>query len=134
MAKKVAQRLSFIEATMMDGLVGATPEEKAQSAIEALESLEEKRASYDNLWSALVTQIKSSIGEMLGDVSRLKDKVAEFNRRLSSVPVSNLKSVSMEVVENRDRIRSYQRVDRDSQKIRHILCKLMIEKKINRLQ
>ena len=47
---------------------------------------------------------------MLGDVSRLKDKVAEFNRRLSNVPVSNLKSVSMEVVENRDRIRSYQQL------------------------
>ncbi|CAN7773363.1 chromosome partitioning protein ParA [Cupriavidus necator] len=109
-SEKVSQRLSFIEATMMDGLVGSSPEEKAQSAVEALDSLDEKRASYDNLWSALVTQIKSSIGEMLGDVSRLKDKVAEFNRRLSNVPVSNLKSVSMEVVENRDRIRSYQQL------------------------
>lgn len=107
---KVAQRLSFIEMTMIDGLEGETPDEKARAAIESLDSLEQKRASYDELWSGLVTQIKSSIGEMLGDLSRLKDKVAEFNRRLSSVPVSNLKSVTMEVVENRDRIRSYQQL------------------------
>ncbi|ALF88506.1 MULTISPECIES: hypothetical protein [Ralstonia solanacearum species complex] len=109
-SEKVTQRLSFIEMTLIDGLAGATPDEKAQSAIESLDSLDEKRASYDELWSGLVTQIKSSIGEMLGDVSRLKDKVADFNRRLSNVPVSNLKSVSMEVVENRDRIRSYQQL------------------------
>jgi len=40
----------------------------------------------------------------------LKDKVQEFNRRLGTVQISNLKRVSMDIVENRDRIKTYQQL------------------------
>ncbi|WP_207921032.1 chromosome partitioning protein ParA, partial [Burkholderia pyrrocinia] len=106
--RSIETQIVVLESRMQDGLSGTTPEDKAGSAIDAIDSLADKRASYDALWSGLVTEIKSSIKEMLSDVDRLSHRVSEFSRRLSSVTVSNLKSISMQVVENRDRIRTYQ--------------------------
>ncbi|WP_349608999.1 chromosome partitioning protein ParA [Cupriavidus sp. DF5525] len=107
LTEKLASQIANIETAMQDGLAGSAPEQKAQSAIEMVESLPERRAAYDSMWDGLVVSIKASIRDLLDDVSRLKTKVVEFNRRLSGVQVSNLKSVSMEIVENVDRIRSY---------------------------
>lgn len=106
--RTIETQIALVESRMQDGLSGASPEEKAASAIDAIDSLADKKASYDALWSGLVTEIKSSIREMLSDVIRLSDRVSDFSRRLGSVTVSNLKSISMQIVENRERIRTYQ--------------------------
>ena len=106
----IRNSLATIEVVLQDGYPGHTPEEKAAAAIDSLGSLAARQQSYDTLWNGLVTEIKSSIKEMLGDVERLKDKVQEFNRRLGTVQISNLKRVSMDIVENRDRIKTYQQL------------------------
>lgn len=83
---------------------GATPEESAQALVEAVATIEQKVSTHAKTVQDIVTAVRRSVMDTIESIRQLTDEVKLFSQRLSKVPISDLQSVGIDVVENAEEV------------------------------
>jgi len=90
-----------------DHFVGTALEEQIKAVITTLDSIQKIEVSCKEIWEACVVGLRTSFSHILKDLDTLSEKMRTFNQHLAGVPISNLKRVSLEVVERKDITKKY---------------------------
>ncbi|HID70304.1 MAG TPA: hypothetical protein EYP35_07585 [Desulfobacterales bacterium] len=93
-------KLDAIEAKTYGKIKGKTEEETLDLLYDELDGLSKREEAVEKLWSGLTADLQTAIKSMLKDLETLKSRVANLNRQLSKVSVSNLSRLKLVLAEN----------------------------------
>lgn len=98
-SERIADMMRSLEANTY-GKYRASDESAAlQSIREDLDALDGKEEAVRKLWTALATSLGEAFKGLLDSLETLEVKIAELNRRLSSVPISDLAKLTLKIGE-----------------------------------
>lgn len=90
-----------------DYFVGTSLEEKIEAVMATLDSIQKIEESCKEIWEGCVVGLRTSFSHILKDLDTLSEKMRTFSQHLAGVSISNLKRVSLEVVERKDITKKY---------------------------
>lgn len=94
--------LAHIEVATRGEYVGEDEAATIAKVLQAAEDIAEAEKSRDEAWKNLLASVRAAVEGLFADMNTLANRAREFNRRLSGVSVSNLKSLNLEVIENEE--------------------------------
>jgi hypothetical protein len=96
------QLLGDVERYFGEEFRGADDAETLRLLREELEALEDKEEALERDWNAHIHGLKATFDRVLKELGEIHSANDQVNRQFAKVPVSNLTSVRMEVVEQSD--------------------------------
>ncbi|WP_041278013.1 hypothetical protein [Desulfotalea psychrophila] len=100
LSMSLQEKLNSIERTYYSALIKSSEQETINSLKGEIEGLAEQEKTVMKLWDAVWKSLATNMRDMLKDLGVLKSAVSEFNRKLAKVPISDLGSFKIIVVEN----------------------------------
>jgi energy-coupling factor transporter ATP-binding protein EcfA2 len=102
LADETARQLAEVERWFGDEFRGDDEQETIRLLREELEALADKEEALARDWNAHIHGLKATFDRVLRELSEVQSAKDDLNRKFAKVPVSNLKSVRMEVLEQTD--------------------------------
>lgn len=93
-----------------DGFAGSTDDEKIEAVIEAVDSLGERDKAYRDHLSNVIKGMRATFQRMFEALDSLSDSAEKFSRTIGNVAISNLRGLSVKIVENMEVTRNYRSV------------------------
>ncbi len=98
--ENLCAKLEAIESKTYGKIKGKTEEETLGLLHDELDGLSKREEAVEKLWSGLTADLQTAIKSMLKDLETLKSRVANLNRQLGKVSVSNLSRLKLVLAEN----------------------------------
>lgn len=98
--ENLCAKLDAIEGKTYGKIKGKTEEETLGLLHDELDGLSKREEAVEKLWSGLTADLQTAIKSMLKDLETLKSRVANLNRQLGKVSVSNLSRLKLVLAEN----------------------------------
>jgi energy-coupling factor transporter ATP-binding protein EcfA2 len=102
LADETALQLAELERWFGDEFRGDDEQETIRLLREELEALADKEEALARDWNAHIHGLKATFDRVLRELGEVQSAKDDLNRQFAKVPVSNLKSVRMEVIEQTD--------------------------------
>ncbi|WP_437656589.1 hypothetical protein [Sorangium sp. So ce1182] len=102
LSQTIADLLAQIALETSDRYAGVDEAATLSSLERELDGLEERARAVEDLWKALIVQVRQALKRLVEDLDKLRMKISDLNRRLSSTTVSNLDRVHLSLVEEPD--------------------------------
>ena len=102
LADETAQQLAEVERWFGDEFRGDDEQETIRLLREELEALADKEEALARDWNAHIHGLKATFDRVLRELGEVQSAKDDLNRQFAKVPVSNLKSVKMEIIEQTD--------------------------------
>lgn len=112
---RIAEILRDVELSTYEMYRASEEEQTLRRLREDVEALEAREEAVRELWKSLASDLGQAFKGLVDSLETLRGKVAELNRLLAGVSVSNLERLSLRVSEQRqwtDRIRQIMEADR----------------------
>lgn len=107
---EVLRILSEAELLNPDGFAGGSDDEKIDAIIEAVDSLGDRgKAYYDHLGN-VIKGMRATFQRMFEALESLTEAAERFSRTIGNVAISNLRGLSVKIVENTEMTRNYRSV------------------------
>ena len=94
--------LARIEAATYSAFKATTEEETIKTLRQQLEALPEKEKLAQEAWTSLAVSLKNAFKGLARDLDTLKTRIADLNRKLAQVDISNLDQVRLNAETRRD--------------------------------
>jgi hypothetical protein len=107
---EVLRILSEAELLNPDGFAGGTDDEKIDAIIEAVDSLGEREKAYRDHLGNVIKGMRATFQRMFEALDSLTESAARFSRTIGNVAISNLRDLSVKIVENTEVTRNYRSV------------------------
>lgn len=107
---EVARLLNDAEVTYRDGFSGSTQDERIDSLLEAVDSLEQNTRSFRDQLGFVIQGMRASFNNMFKAYSELDDCVKEFSRSIGKVSISNLSQMTLQLYENTEVTKHYRNI------------------------
>lgn len=101
---KARDSLQVVERELGSDYSGSDENETLRALREELEALEQKEQTLTKSWSHLITGLKGTFDEVMKSLNDIDSAAIALNRRLSTVQVSNLTTLRMDVKLHDDRV------------------------------
>jgi len=98
--ENLCTKLDAIESKTYGKIKGKTEGETLALLYDELDGLSTREEAVEKLWSGLTADLQTAIKSMLKDLETLKSRVANLNRQLGKVSVSNLSRLKLVLAEN----------------------------------
>jgi hypothetical protein len=102
LANDTRQLMADVERFFGEEFRGADERETIRLLREELEALEDKEEALERDWNAHIHGLKATFDRVLKELGEIHSANDQVNRQFAKVPVSNLTSVRMEVMEQSD--------------------------------
>lgn len=107
---EVLRILSEAELLNPDGFAGASDDEKIDSIIEAVDSLGERDKAYRDHLNNVIKGMRATFQRMFEALDSLTEAADRFSRTIGNVAISNLRGLSVKIIENTEVTRNYRSV------------------------
>lgn len=107
---EVLRILDQAEIIHPDGFGGNSQDEKIEGIIEAVDSLDERDRAYRDHLGNVIKGMRATFHRMFGALDGLRESADGFSRTIGNVSISNLRGLSVKVVENFEVTRHYRSV------------------------
>lgn len=107
---QVREHFHAIETTLGSDFTGVDEADTIRRLREELEALPEHEDALRKNWEHQLTEMRSTCGEILRDLDKVKGAATDLNRALSGIQVSNLKALRMDVVEQTELVGSLRKL------------------------
>ena len=107
---EVLRILQEAEILNPDGFAGTTDDEKIDSIIEAVDSLGERDKAYREHLSNVIKGMRATFQRMFEALDSLSEAAERFSRTIGNVAISNLRGLSVKIIENTEVTRNYRSV------------------------
>ena len=107
---EVLRILQEAEILNPDGFAGTTDDEKIDSIIEAVDSLGERDKAYREYLSNVIKGMRATFQRMFEALDSLSEAAEKFSRTIGNVAISNLRGLSVKIIENTEVTRNYRSV------------------------
>lgn len=107
---EVLRILNEAELLNPDGFSGASDDEKIDAIIEAVDSLAERDKAYRDHLGNVIKGMRATFQRMFEALDSLSEAAERFSRTIGNVSISNLRGLSVKIVENTEVTRSYRSV------------------------
>ena len=107
---EVLRILSEAELLNPDGFAGGTDDEKIDAIIEAVDSLGEREKAYRDHLGNVIKGMRATFQRMFEALDSLTESAERFSRTIGNVAISNLRDLSVKIVENTEVTRNYRSV------------------------
>ena len=107
---EVLRILQEAELLSPDGFAGSTDDEKIDAVIEAVDSLSERDKAYRDHLTSVIKGMRATFQRMFEALDSLADSAEKFSRQIGSVAISNLRGLSVKIIENTEVTRNYRSV------------------------
>lgn len=107
---EVLRILQEAELLNPDGFAGSTDDEKIDAIIEAVDSIGERDHAYREHLSSVIKGMRATFQRMFEALDSLADSAEKFSRTIGNVAISNLRGLSVKIVENTEVTRNYRSV------------------------
>lgn len=108
--EEVRRILNEAEILNADGFAGTTEDEKIDAVIEAVDSLSERERAYGEHLSNVIKGMRATFQRMFEAMDSLRESADRFSRTIGNVSISNLRGLSVKIVENTEITRHYRSV------------------------
>lgn len=106
----MADQLRQAEGQYTDGFDGIGVAEKIDTAIEILESMKDQERAYSTHLGNVIKGMQATFQRMFEALHGLRDAADSFNKQIGRVSISNLRQLSLEIVEHTQLTKSYQAI------------------------
>ena len=110
LAEETTRQLVEVERWFGDEFRGDDEQQTIRLLREELEALPDKEEALARDWNAHIHGLKATFDRVLGELGEVQSAKDNLNRHFARVPVSNLKSVRMEVLEQADLVTPIKRL------------------------
>lgn len=107
---EVLRILKEAELLHPDGFAGSTDDEKVDAVIEAVDSMGDREKAYREHLSNVIKGMRATFQRMFEALESLADSAEKFSRQIGSVAISNLRGLSVKIIENTEVTRNYRSV------------------------
>lgn len=107
---EVLRILNEAEMIHPDGFGGSNDEEKIDAVIEAVDSLGELDKAYRDHLGNVIKGMRATFHRMFEALDSLRESAESFSRTIGNVSISNLRGLSVKIVENTEVTRHYRSV------------------------
>jgi hypothetical protein len=107
---EVLRILSEAELLNPDGFAGGSDDEKIDAIIEAVDSLGEREKAYRDHLGNVIKGMRATFQRMFEALDSLTESAERFSRTIGNVAISNLRDLSVKIVENTEVTRNYHSV------------------------
>lgn len=107
---EVLRILQEAELLNPDGFAGSTDDEKIDAIIEAVDSLGERDKAYREHLSNVIKGMRATFQRMFEALDSLSEAAEKFSRTIGNVSISNLRGLSVKIIENTEVTRNYRSV------------------------
>ncbi len=107
---EVLRILNEAELLNPDGFAGGSDNEKIDAIIEAVDSLGEQDKAYRDHLSNVIKGMRATFQRMFEALDSLTQAAEQFSRTIGTVAISNLRGLSVKIVENTEVTRNYRSV------------------------
>jgi hypothetical protein len=107
---EVLRILSEAELLNPDGFAGGSDDEKIDAIIEAVDSLGERDKAYRDHLGNVIKGMRATFQRMFEALDSLTESAERFSRTIGNVAISNLRDLSVKIVENTEVTRNYRSV------------------------
>lgn len=106
----MADQLRQAEGQYTDGFNGIGMTEKIDAAIEILESMKDQEKAYSTHLSNVIKSMQATFQRLFEALQGLRDSADSFNKQIGRVSISNLRQLSLEIIEHTQFTKSYRAI------------------------
>lgn len=98
------------EAQYTDGFDGVGTSEKIDAAIELIESMKDQEAAYSTHLGNVIKGMQATFQRLFEALYGLRESAESFNKQIGKVSISNLRRLSLEIIEHTEVTKSYRAI------------------------
>jgi hypothetical protein len=107
---EVLRILQEAELLHPDGFAGGSDDEKVDAIIETVDSVGERDRAYREHLGNVIKGMRATFQRMFEALDSLSDSAEKFSRTIGNVAISNLRGLSVKIIENTEVTRNYRSV------------------------
>lgn len=106
----MADQLRQAEGQYSDGFDGIGMAEKIDAAIEILESMKDQEKAYSTHLGNVIKSMQAAFQRLFEALQGLRDAADSFNKQIGRVSISNLRQLSLDIIEHTQITKSYRAI------------------------
>lgn len=108
--EELREHLNQAEAQYTDGFDGVGTSEKIDAAIELIESMKEQETAYSTHLGNVIKGMQAAFQRLFEALYALRESAESFNKQIGKVSISNLRRLSLEIIENTEITKNYRAI------------------------